>query len=91
MSQSTLNAEIFEACSLADASGYIAMLSFLHEAAMNHPGWRTRILSRTPESQPTAFGIGRLANARHTARRLVGQGASMRLAPVYISLCERRR
>ena len=38
MSQSTLNAEIYEASSLADASGYIATLCFLHEEAMNNPG-----------------------------------------------------
>ena len=37
MSQRTLNAEIYEASSLADASGYIAALCFLHEEAMNNP------------------------------------------------------
>ena len=31
MRQSTLNAEIYEASSLADASGYIAAIRFLHE------------------------------------------------------------
>ena len=36
MSLSTLNGEIYEASSLADASGYIATLCFLHEEAMNN-------------------------------------------------------
>ena len=36
--QSTLNAEIYEASSLADASGYIAVLCFLHEESVNNPG-----------------------------------------------------
>ena len=38
MRQSILNAEIYEASSLADASGYIAALCFLHEEAVNNPG-----------------------------------------------------
>ena len=40
MRQNTLNAEIYEAASLADASGYIAVLCFLHEEAVNNPGER---------------------------------------------------
>ena len=38
MRQSTLNAEIYEASFLADASGYIAGLSFLHVKSVNNPG-----------------------------------------------------
>ena len=40
MRLNALNAEIYEASSLADASGYIAALGFLHEESMNNPGWR---------------------------------------------------
>ena len=48
MSQSTLNAKIYEASSLADASGYIATLGFLHEEDMNHPGWRANHVPHSP-------------------------------------------
>ena len=42
MRQSTLNAEIYEAASLADASGYIAALCFLNETIPLEVSYGTR-------------------------------------------------
>ena len=42
MRQCTLNAEIYEASSLADASGYIAALCFLNEAIPRKVSYGTR-------------------------------------------------
>ena len=39
MRQCTVNAELYEESSLADASGYIAALCFLHEEAVNNPSY----------------------------------------------------